>query len=692
MAEEWSDVSAALAHGEWARALTLLDAATGPEGQVAVELRAQAAYGAGDLEGCVGAWERLYAMRLDCGDPVGAAAAATSAALFLLIDTGLMAPVRGWVARAGRALEDVHEPTGASAMMAAVLTYERFLSGDVDAAARHARVAVAVGSELGLSLPVAFGRLAQARLTILGGEVEQGLALLDEVGSTLMSGELEDLASGMLMCEVICAAQGVGDHQRARDWTVVMDEWRGERGFGTIHGRCRLHKAELLRQSGPGSAAEAEALAACAELRPWMRREFGWPLTELGTIRLRRGDVSGAMEAFDAAEHHGWAPQPGAALLTLACGDPDAAAREIAAALAEPAHVPSKEQPPFGELRLAPLLEAQVEIAAARGDTETAVASSRHLTETARRFPSLGREAAVALTDARVELVTGHPDRARDRATHAAELFDRIEEAFQSSCARGVLGQALAQLGDDEGAARSWVTASSGFARFGPSYWARSLTRPVALRSAPLTVPTRPTLGGTFIAARGRRTVGFLGREVVVRDLTGHRALARLLEAPGTHIPAIDLVEAGPAQALSVDHGELTTRRGPDAGLPVLDERARAAYRRRLGEIEADIADADVRGDAVRSEQAHADREYLVAELARATGLGGRERTTGGSTERARTSVTRAIRYAIRTLVEHHPEAAAHLRARIRTGTYCWYEPDPAAPVDWVTRELRARR
>lgn len=655
-----------------------------------VELRARTAYAAGDLEGCVGAWEQLYALRLEHGDPVGAATAATNAALFLLIDTGLMAPVRGWVARAGRALEDVREPGGASAMMAAVLTYERFLSGDVDAAARHARVAVALGTELGLSLPVAFGRLAQARLTILRGEVTQGLALLDEVGSTLMSGEVDDLASGMLMCEVICAAQGLGDHERARDWTMVMDEWRGQRGFGTIHGRCRLHKAELLRQSGPGSAAEAEALAACAELRPWMRREYGWPLTELGTIRLRRGDVSGAMDAFDAAESHGWAPQPGAALLTLACGDPDAAAREIAVALAEPAHVPSKERPPFGDLQLAPLLEAQVEIAALRGDTTTAVAASRRLAVTARRFPSLGREAAVALTSARAELVTGYPGRARDRAQHAAQLFDQVEETFQSSCARGVLGQALTQLGDDRGAAQAWATASSGFARFGPSYWAHSLTRPVALRGGPVTMPTRAVLTGTFTAADGERTVDFLGREVVVRDLTGHRALGRLLEAPGRHVSAIDLVEASPVRAGSVDHGELTARRGPDAGLPVLDDRARAAYRRRLTEIEADIAEADVQGDAVRSEQAHADREYLVGELARATGLGGRDRTTGGTAERARTSVTRSIRYAIRTLVEHHPEAAAHLRARIRTGTYCWYEPDPAAPVSWMTRDLTA--
>ncbi|MDN5717234.1 MAG: hypothetical protein L0G89_08370 [Janibacter sp.] len=289
MTDEWTDVSVALASGEWREALTLLDTATQPQDPLALALRAQAAYGAGDLEGSVAAWEHLYAVHLESGDVVGAATAATNAALFLLIDTGLMAPVRGWVARADRALDGVCEPSGAGAMVAAVLTYERFLSGDFDAAARHAEVAVDLGSRLGLSLPIAFGRLAQARLTILSGEVAQGLTLLDEVGSTLMSGEVDDLASGMLMCEVICAAQGLGDHERARDWTMVMDEWRGERGFGTIHGRCRLHKAELLRQSGPGPAAEAEALAACAELRPWMRREFGWPLTELGTIRLRRG-------------------------------------------------------------------------------------------------------------------------------------------------------------------------------------------------------------------------------------------------------------------------------------------------------------------------------------------------------------------------------------------------------------------
>ena len=52
-----------------------------------------------------------------------------------------------------------------------------------------------------------------------------------------------------------------------------------------------------------------------------LRREFGWPLAELGTIRLRMGDLEGAEEAFAAAHEHVWCPYPGMALVHLARGD-----------------------------------------------------------------------------------------------------------------------------------------------------------------------------------------------------------------------------------------------------------------------------------------------------------------------------------------------------------------------------------
>ena len=52
--------------------------------------------------------------------------------------------------------------------------------------------------------------------------------------------------------------------------------------------------------------------------------------------------------------------------------------------------------------------------------------------------------------------------------------------------------------------------------------------------------------------------------------------------------------------------------------------------------------------------------------------------------ERARTSVTRSIRYATTRIAEHHPSLGQHLRQAINTGTYCCYTPDPRVPVCWT--------
>ena len=87
--------------------------------------------------------------------------------------------------------------------------------------------------------------------------------------------------------------------------------------------------------------------------------------------------------------------------------------------------------------------------------------------------------------------------------------------------------------------------------------------------------------------------------------------------------------------------------------------------------------------DLGRLDLAERDRDYLLAELGSALGLGGRLRTSGSSAERARTSVTRSLRYALARLAEHHDELAAHLARAVRTGAYCSYQPDPVAPIVW---------
>jgi hypothetical protein len=164
-------------------------------------------------------------------------------------------------------------------------------------------------------------------------------------------------------------------------------------------------------------------------------------------------------------------------------------------------------------------------------------------------------------------------------------------------------------------------------------------------------------------------TLVFAGRRAQLRDAKGLRDLAVLLGAPGQEVAAADLVTgtARPAQAFGAD--------------PVLDERARAEYRTRLAELDDELAQADAHHDIERSARLAAERDALIDELARATGLGGRRRRLGDAAERARTTVTARIRDAIGRIERAHPELGRHLRASIVTGTRCAYRP--AETVRW---------
>ena len=106
----------------------------------------EVAYAAGHLDVTIEAWERAYALYVAAGDTEAAAGAAVRVAMHLLFDTALMAPVRGWLARAERLLEDRGE-TPAGAWLAAVRAYERMLTGDLPGARPWARQAIELGSE-----------------------------------------------------------------------------------------------------------------------------------------------------------------------------------------------------------------------------------------------------------------------------------------------------------------------------------------------------------------------------------------------------------------------------------------------------------------------------------------------------------------------------------------------------------------
>jgi tetratricopeptide (TPR) repeat protein len=645
----------AAARGEWEEAYDVLVKAApeGLAGPADLRLLGEVAYAAGHLDVAIESWERAHALGVQAGDPVAAADAAVRVAMHLLLDTALMAPVRGWLGRAERLLEG-QEEQAAHAWLAVVRSYERMLTGDVRQARHWSERAIEIGARRDAAA-CAVGRVAAARLRILGGDVEEGLALLDEAGVAAVSGDLDPLSTGLVYCEVVCALQGLAQYDVAEEWTQAMERWCRTNAIGSLHGRCRVHRAEILRLRGACDEAERQALVACEELRPYLRRELGWPLSELGLIRLRKGDIKGAEEALLAAHRLGWEPQPGLALVRLAQGDAAAAVASIRDALDRPLRAPSKELPPDSDLQRAPLLDAQVEIEIAHGELDRARAAAGELERVAARFQSPALLAGARLARGRVRLAEGRAAEAEGCCSEAVRLWNEIGAPYEAALARMVLADALRAAGSDNRAALERQAARTILARIEVA-------------------ATAPTETNVFRREGDYWSVVFDGHTVRVRDLKGMRYLAQLLTHPGREFHVLDLVAAETGQQMELgDAGEM------------LDERAKAAYGRRLAEIEDDIEQARALQDAGREAQADAERAFLVRELARAVGLGGRDRRAASASERARSGVTRAIRQGIARIGEHHPPLGEHLDRAVRTGTYCAYAPDPAARAAWTS-------
>jgi tetratricopeptide (TPR) repeat protein len=345
-------------------------------------------------------------------------------------------------------------------------------------------------------------------------------------------------------------------------------------------------------------------------------------------------------------------------------------------------------------------------------------AAERHFEAAIQAHERLG--AAPLLARARVELARvllrrGEPaDRERAHA-----LLARAEATVQALGLAELGGQiaALATAGAAEAAApQAGEPATAG----GPETAAPPAARPLAAPPDPATTTAPTTAPGpasltptpapapppaaapvpasppTPAADRFQRqgelwTVSFDGTVVHLKDSKGLRQLAHLLGQPGRelHVTDLEALVNGAAEPASsgrprdAGHGELGLRSDMGDAGEILDAEARAAYKARLDELQEEIDEAEDFNDSERAERARSEREFLIRELARAVGLGGRDRKAASHAERARLNATRAIRSAMGSIAKAHPALGEHLAATIRTGRYCSYTPDPRSPVSW---------
>jgi hypothetical protein len=160
-------------------------------------------------------------------------------------------------------------------------------------------------------------------------------------------------------------------------------------------------------------------------------------------------------------------------------------------------------------------------------------------------------------------------------------------------------------------------------------------------------------------------TIAYAGTSVQVRDLKGLRYLAALLAHPGEELSVVSLASG-------------------DAGAEGTEsEEDRSGIEQRLDALREEIEESARWNDLARGERARREWEELEAELAATLGLGGRDRRTGTPVARARYSVTKAIRNAVRLIAREHAVLGRHLETTVRTGLYCRYQPDPLLPPRW---------
>lgn len=278
---------------------------------------------------------------------------------------------------------------------------------------------------------------------------------------------------------------------------------------------------------------------------------------------------------------------------------------------------------------------------------------------------------------ANLALALGNTEEAVAHGEAALAAHARVGSVPFAARSQFELGRALLVRGgeDDKLRAESLIADARAIAeRIGMAALLETVgpenVRPVD-RAATPAAPSRPRL----IREGEYWTLSHQGGIVRLRDAKGVHYLAALLREPGREIHALDLTGA-------------RTREGPtfdDAGgADVLDSRAKADYRRRLQDLEEEMAEADAAADIGRAALLRQEWEFLIEELKRATGIGGRSRSLGTPpAEAARIAATKAIRAVLKKVEAANPELGRHFRATVRTGTFCSYNSDIEPSLDW---------
>ena len=410
------------------------------------------------------------------GDSVGAGRVAIDLSIVHLVNLGNDVAARGWLRRAQRVLEPIEQSP---------------LRGWIWLMQGHTEPALRTGHEL-ISRALAHAQddrdkdLELVALSDLGlvevvaGNIEVGVALLDEAMAGTLGGDYERLDTVVFAtCSMLAACHRLGDLDRATKWCRAADDFMTTYGCPFLYARCRVHYGGVLVSAGRWPEAEREleaALTMAHDAGPGPRLEA---VAQLADLRLRQGRIEEASALLDLMDD-GRDGTLAAAALRMARGESGVAASllERRARTLGDHHV---ETP----ATLAMLVEAQV----SDGLLTEAGASVAWLESVAELQDRDVAHALAAVAAARVAAVDSRPDVAIAALEGAVRRFVTLDLPLDAATTRLELARVLAS-GQRNLAVAEAQQALSTFDRLGASSYADAAG--ALLRSLGVTTRTGP--------------------------------------------------------------------------------------------------------------------------------------------------------------------------------------------------------
>lgn len=426
---------------EWSAAYEHLTAADRADalGPADLEALAVAAHVTGRHSDSVEIQGRAHQGYIDADDPVGAARCAFWLG-FQFLMRGERTRGGGWVGRAEALLDAAGVDCEERGWVLIPRALRLLASGDVEGAYAVCEEAGRIGERFGSRDLRALSLLGRGQSRIRSGNIEAGLALLDEAMAAVDAGDVGPVVVGTVYCAVIRACHEICDLARAREWTAVLDAWCGSQpDLVLFRGECLVRRTEILRLQGDWPDALDEARRASQLLtQPDAEPGAGAAYYEQGELHRLRGEFREAEEAYREASEWGHTPQPGLALLRMAQGrmrDATTAIRRLASEAASPA-------------RQSSVLPACVEIMLSANDVDAAREAADALASAAkvRDVPLLQAQAAAAR--GAVCLAEGNLEEAMAELRAARAKWDELDAPYEAARVQEHLARALHEVGD----------------------------------------------------------------------------------------------------------------------------------------------------------------------------------------------------------------------------------------------------